>query len=185
MWTSLPTKCWRPSALMYSISPTGMAYAGGGGDRGPSMRGPSFDMTHFDVPPVNATLPTLLATGLTRPCSTYRDASEADPGLSRAFGSSDWLAAPSHSQIIRRSGAASMRSRHIWRNLTAPDLSGLPSNFRPLWSLLFFKPPVSVARSTTASSSLVKPTSNARLDQRQPCSGAWYVGNRKPSGRLS
>jgi len=33
---------------------TGMAYAGGGGDQGPSMRGPIFDITHFDVLPVNA-----------------------------------------------------------------------------------------------------------------------------------
>ena len=54
MWTSLR----RAAALvLISILLTGMAYAGGGGDQGPSMRGPIFDITHFDVLPVNAGTP--------------------------------------------------------------------------------------------------------------------------------
>ena len=54
MWTSL----WRAAALvLISILLTGMAYAGGGGDQGPSMRGPIFDITHFDVLPVNTDTP--------------------------------------------------------------------------------------------------------------------------------
>ena len=78
---------------------TGMAYAGGGGDQGPSMRGPIFDITHFDVLPVNAGLPDSFEQIAYNALFAYRNASETDPG-SKSFRVVNWLAAPNHSQII-------------------------------------------------------------------------------------
>ena len=96
MWTSL----WRPAALvLISILLTGMAYAGDGGGQGPSMRGPIFDITHFDVLPVNAALPNSFLQVAYKALFEYRDASETDPG-SKSFRVVNWLAAPNHSQII-------------------------------------------------------------------------------------
>src|SRR5271169_3178782 len=96
MWTSL----WRAAALvLISILLTGMAYAGGGGDQGPSMRGPIFDITHFDVLPINAGMSDSFLQEAYSALFTYRDASETDPG-SKSFRVVNWLAAPNHSQII-------------------------------------------------------------------------------------
>lgn len=96
MWTSL----WRAAALvLISILLTGMAYAGGGGDQGPPMRGPIFDITHFDVLPVNTDTPDFFEQIAYNQLFTYRDASETDPG-SKSFRVVNWLAAPNHSQII-------------------------------------------------------------------------------------
>ena len=96
MWTSL----WRAAALvLISILLTGMAYAGGGGDQGPPMRGPIFDITHFDVLPVNTDTPDSFEQIAYNQLFTYRDASETDPG-SKSFRVVNWLAAPNHSQII-------------------------------------------------------------------------------------
>ena len=96
MWTSL----WRAAALvLISILLTGMAYAGGGGDQGPPMRGPIFDITHFDVLPVNTDTPNSFEQIAYNQLFTYRDASETDPG-SKSFRVVNWLAAPNHSQII-------------------------------------------------------------------------------------
>jgi quinol monooxygenase YgiN len=96
MWTSL----WRAAALvLISILLTGMAYAGGGGDQGSSMRGPIFDITHFDVLPVNAGQPDSFEQVAYTALFAYRNASETDPG-SKSFRVVNWLAAPNHSQII-------------------------------------------------------------------------------------
>jgi quinol monooxygenase YgiN len=96
MWTSL-----RP-ALAFALMPillTGMAYAGGGGDQGPSMRGPIFDITHFDVLPINAGMPDSFLQEAYSALFTYRDAGETDHG-SKSFRVVNWLGAPNHSQII-------------------------------------------------------------------------------------
>jgi hypothetical protein len=50
MWASLRRV---PAFVLTSILLTGLAYAGDGGGQGPSARGPIFDITHFDVLPVN------------------------------------------------------------------------------------------------------------------------------------
>jgi len=96
MWTSLRRV---PAFVLTSIFLTGMAYAGGSGDQGPSMRGPIFDITHFDVLPVNAGLQDSFLQPAYAALFDYRDASETDPG-SKSFRVVNWLAAPNHSQII-------------------------------------------------------------------------------------
>jgi quinol monooxygenase YgiN len=96
MWTSLRRV---PAFVLTSILLTGMAYAGGGGDQGPSPRGPIFDITHFDVLPVNAGLQDSFLQVAYTALFTYRNASETDPG-SKSFRVVNWLAAPNHSQII-------------------------------------------------------------------------------------
>ncbi|HEV2097927.1 MAG TPA: antibiotic biosynthesis monooxygenase [Stellaceae bacterium] len=95
MWTSLR----RAFALVLAlVSLTGMAYAGGGGDR-PSGRGPIFDITHFDVLPVNAGMPDSFLQPAYSALFAYRDASQSDFG-SKSFRVVNWLLAPNHSQII-------------------------------------------------------------------------------------
>jgi len=96
MWTSL----WRAAALvLISILLTGMAYAGGGGDQGPLMRGPVFDIAHFDVLPLNTGTPDSFEQTAYTALFAYRDASLSDAG-SKSFRVVNWLVAPNHSQII-------------------------------------------------------------------------------------
>ena len=96
MWTSL----WRvPLFVLISILLTGMTYAGGGRDQGPSKRGPIFDITHFDVLPVNTGLPDSFEQVAYKALFAYRDASLSDPG-SESFRVVNWLLASNHSQII-------------------------------------------------------------------------------------
>ena len=123
-----------------------MTYAGDDGGQGPSRA------DRFSTSPISTLFrliqarPILSSKRPTRPC--LRIAVPAKPMLApRAFGSSigSWL------RTIRKSltsGAVSMRSRRIWRNLTAP-ISGLPCSSSPLWPLRS-STAVSVARSTTA-----------------------------------
>src|SRR5271163_989919 len=96
MWTAL--RC-APAFVLASILLTGMAYAGGGGDQGPSMRGPIFDITHFDVLPVNTGMPDSFEQAAYPALFAYRDASLSDPG-SKSFRVVNWLLASNHSQII-------------------------------------------------------------------------------------
>jgi len=96
MWTALRRA---PAFVLASILLTGMAYAGGGGDQGPSMRGPIFDITHFDVLPVNPGLPDSFEQAAYTALFAYRDASLSDPG-SKSFRVVNWLLASNHSQII-------------------------------------------------------------------------------------
>jgi quinol monooxygenase YgiN len=96
MWTSL----WRvPAFVLTSILLTAMAYAGDDGGQGPSARGPIFDITHFDVLPVNTGMPDSFEQVAYTALFAYRNASETDPG-SKSFRIVNWLAAANHSQII-------------------------------------------------------------------------------------
>ena len=96
MWASLR----RVSAfVLTSMLLTAMAYAGDDGGQGPSARGPIFDITHFDVLPVNTGMPDSFEQAAYTALFAYRDASETDPG-SKSFRVVNWLAAPNHSQII-------------------------------------------------------------------------------------
>jgi quinol monooxygenase YgiN len=63
------------------------------------MRGPIFDITHFDVLPVNTDTPDSYEQTAYTALFAYRDASENDPG-SKSFRVVNWLLAPNHSQII-------------------------------------------------------------------------------------
>jgi len=54
MWASLRRV---PAFVLTSMLLTAMAYAGDDGGQGPSARGPIFDITHFDVLPVNTDTP--------------------------------------------------------------------------------------------------------------------------------
>jgi quinol monooxygenase YgiN len=95
MWTSLRRV---PAFVLTSILLTGMAYAGGGGDQGPSMRGPIFDITHFDVIPFTQNDVDFEQTAYAA-LFTYRDASKSDAGF-KSFRVVNWILATNHSQII-------------------------------------------------------------------------------------
>ena len=96
MWTSLRRV---PAFVLTSMLLTTMAYAGDDGGQGPSARGPIFDITHFDVLPVNTDTPDSFEQAAYTALFAYRNASETDPG-SKSFRVVNWLAAPNHSQII-------------------------------------------------------------------------------------
>jgi quinol monooxygenase YgiN len=64
----------------------------------PSLRGPIFDITHFDVIPLTSDSADFLQTAYAA-LFTYRDASRADRGL-QSFRVVNWLLALNHSQII-------------------------------------------------------------------------------------
>jgi quinol monooxygenase YgiN len=96
MWASLRRV---PAFVLTSILLTGMAYAGDGGGQGPSARGPIFDITHFDVLPVNLSMPDSFEQAAYTALFAYRDASLSDAG-SKSFRVVNWLLASNHSQII-------------------------------------------------------------------------------------
>jgi quinol monooxygenase YgiN len=96
MWTSLRRV---PVFVLTSILLTTMAYAGDDGGQRPSARGPIFDITHFDVLPVNLNTPDSFEQAAYTALFAYRDASLSDPG-SKSFRVVNWLLAPNHSQII-------------------------------------------------------------------------------------
>jgi quinol monooxygenase YgiN len=96
MWASLRRV---PAFVLTSILLTGMAYAGDGGGQGPSARGPIFDITHFDVLPVNLGMPDSFEQAAYTALFAYRDASLSDAG-SKSFRVVNWLLASNHSQII-------------------------------------------------------------------------------------
>jgi quinol monooxygenase YgiN len=96
MWTSLRRV---PMFVLTSILLTAMAYAGDDGGQRPSARGPIFDITHFDVLPVNVNMPDSFEQAAYTALFAYRDASLSDPG-SKSFRVVNWLLASNHSQII-------------------------------------------------------------------------------------
>ena len=96
MWTSLRRV---PMFVLTSILLTAMAYAGDDGGQRPSARGPIFDITHFDVLPVNLGMPDSFEQAAYTALFAYRDASLSDPG-SKSFRVVNWLLASNHSQII-------------------------------------------------------------------------------------
>ena len=88
-----------PAFVLTSMLLTAVAYAGDDDGQGPSARGPIFDITHFDVLPVNTDTPDSFEQMAYTALFAYRNASETDPG-SKSFRVVNWLAAPNHSQII-------------------------------------------------------------------------------------
>jgi quinol monooxygenase YgiN len=96
MWASLRRV---PAFVLTSMLLTAMAYAGDDGGQGPSPRGPIFDITHFDVLPVNTGMPDSFEQVAYTALFAYRNASETDPD-SKSFRIVNWLAAANHSQII-------------------------------------------------------------------------------------
>jgi quinol monooxygenase YgiN len=85
--------------MLTSMLLTAVAYAGDDGGQGPSVRGPIFDITHFDVLPVNLGMPDSFEQAAYTALFAYRDASLSDAG-SKSFRVVNWLLAPNHSQII-------------------------------------------------------------------------------------
>ena len=96
MWTSLRRV---PAFVLTSMLLTAMAYAGDGGDRGRSARGPIFDITHFDVIPFNLGAPDSFEQTVYTALFAYRDAGLSDAG-SKSFRVVNWILASNHSQII-------------------------------------------------------------------------------------
>jgi quinol monooxygenase YgiN len=85
-----------PMITLVSLMLTAVAYADGDSQGGgkPSVHGPVFDISHFDVIPADDFQQTAY-TALFK----YRDASSSDQGL-KSFRVVNWLLAPNHSQII-------------------------------------------------------------------------------------
>jgi len=84
-------------SLMLSATAIADDGSGGWGHR-PSLRGPIFDITHFDVIPLTSDSADFLQTAYAA-LFIYRDASRADRGL-QSFRVVNWLLASNHSQII-------------------------------------------------------------------------------------
>jgi quinol monooxygenase YgiN len=100
MWTSLRRI---PALVLMSLLLAATSYAddkGDGRDDRPSVHGPIFDVTHFDVIPLAPPQVDIdfqqKAYGL---LFKYRDASQSDPGL-ESFRIVNWIVASNHSQII-------------------------------------------------------------------------------------
>lgn len=100
MWVS-PRQA--PMIVALSLMLTATAYADNGGQSGGDRRlpgGPIFDITHFDVLPLEPPQVDIdfqqKAYGL---LFKYRDASQSDPGL-ESFRIVNWVLASNHSQII-------------------------------------------------------------------------------------
>jgi quinol monooxygenase YgiN len=100
------------SALAMLSLLSAAAYAGNGGwDHGAAVRGPIFDITHFDVIPLNSggldfeqvAYAALFA---------YRDASKSDPG-SKSFRIVNWLDAPNHSFIVDEWSSLEAFEQHL------------------------------------------------------------------------
>ena len=85
-----------PMITLVSLMLTAVAYADGHSQGGgePSVHGPIFDISHFDVIPADDFQKTAYAA-----LFKYRDASSSDQGL-KSFRVVNWLLAPNHSQII-------------------------------------------------------------------------------------
>jgi quinol monooxygenase YgiN len=105
MWTSLRRV---PAFVLTSILLTMPALAGDGGDRGPSPRGPIFDITHVDVIPATVNGLDFQQTAYAA-MFKYRDASQQDQGL-ESFRIVNWVLAANHAQIV-----------DVWDSLEALD----------------------------------------------------------------
>jgi quinol monooxygenase YgiN len=92
MWTSLR----RLGAFLFTtLLLTATASAGDGF----IARGPVYDITHFDVLPINTGMPDSFEQAAYSALFAYRDASKSDPGF-ESFRVVNWLVASNHSQII-------------------------------------------------------------------------------------
>ena len=90
-----------PVLVLVSLMMPATAIADDGSDgwgHGRSLRGPIFDITHFDVIPLTSDSADFLQTAYGA-LFAYRDASRADRGL-QSFRVVNWLLALNHSQII-------------------------------------------------------------------------------------
>jgi quinol monooxygenase YgiN len=84
------------SIFLLSVVP---AFAGDSDGKNPSpVRGPIFDITHFDVIPLTENGVDFEQAAYTA-LFEYRDASKSDPGF-ESFRVVNWLLASNHSQII-------------------------------------------------------------------------------------
>jgi len=85
-----------PMITLVSLMLTAVAYADGDSKGGgePSVHGPIFDISHFDVIPADDFQKTAYEA-----LFKYRDASSTDQGL-KSFRVVNWLLAPNHSQIV-------------------------------------------------------------------------------------
>jgi quinol monooxygenase YgiN len=104
MWTPLQRA---PLVALVSLMLMASASADGGGIKQPSLGGPIFDITHFDVIPFDNFQQTAYTA-----LFAYRDASRHDQGLesSRVV---NWVLAPNHSQIIDVWDSLDAFNRHL------------------------------------------------------------------------
>ena len=104
---------WRVSmiALMWFMVSAAANADGSRGDSQPSLEGPIFDITHFDVIPLAENGVDFLQTAYTA-LFKYRDASRSDPGL-ESFRVVNWLLASNHSQIVDVWSSLEAFERHL------------------------------------------------------------------------
>jgi hypothetical protein len=124
MWTPLQRA---PLVALVSLMLMASASADGGGIKQPSLGGPIFDITHFDVIPFDNFQQTAYTA-----LFAYRDASRHDQGL-ESFRVVNWVLAPNHSQIIDVWDSQT-RSTGTWLKITA-SISALPYRSSPLLRL--------------------------------------------------
>src|SRR6516225_3222206 len=98
-----------PIITLVSLMLTAVAYADGDSKGGgePSVRGPIFDISHFDVIPADDFQKTAY-----KALFDYRDASSSDQGL-KSFRVVNWLLAPNHSQIVDVWSSLEALERHL------------------------------------------------------------------------
>lgn len=90
-------RCWLIAAMFLLLSAP--AYAGSANnDHRFAVSGPIFDITHFDVIPLNAEGLDFEQVAYAA-LFAYRDASKSDPGF-KSFRIVNWLEAPNHSFIV-------------------------------------------------------------------------------------
>jgi hypothetical protein len=104
MWTPLQRA---PLVALVSLMLMASASADGGGIKQPSLGGPIFDITHFDVIPFDNFQQTAYTA-----LFAYRDASRHDQGL-ESFRVVNWVLAPNHSQIIDVWDSLDAFNRHL------------------------------------------------------------------------
>jgi quinol monooxygenase YgiN len=111
MWAPL-RRFWVVVPMLLLLVATARAGDGSGGsDHRSPVRGPIFDITHFDVIPLNTgdiDFEQVAYTAL----FAYRDASLSDPGF-ESFRIVNWLVAPNHSHIIDVWSSLAAFERHL------------------------------------------------------------------------
>ena len=98
-----------PIITLVSLMLTAVAYADGDSQGGgqPSVHGPIFDISHFDVIPADDFQKTAY-----KALFDYRDASSSDQGL-KSFRVVNWLLAPNHSQNVDVWSSLEALERHL------------------------------------------------------------------------
>lgn len=155
MWASLRRLVAITAILLLSVA-TVDAGDNEGKNR-PPVRGPIFDITHFDVIPLTEDHVDFQQTAY-KALFDYRDASKSDPGF-ESFRVVNWLLASNHSQII-----------DVWRSLDAFEAHLAQQHSVDFRFAVQVQPPPPLPGSTAASAAQSTTANTARW-HRSICPG--------------